>query len=215
MAVPMVVAGGGTAQAAPTCNVTTGPYQRQVEGFLGRPVDGVQSTADCKAVQAFQTTHGIMPNAGYAGPLTWQTMSTMLAQRAAGKNPNADGKCPTNLGRIACVDLTRQLSWIQDGTTLKYGPVAVRTGKAETPTRTGLKKIYYRNINHWSTLYNVAMPYAQFFDGGIAFHSVEKSMWNPPGSGGCVNMTGTDAKAYWGMLTNGEDVYVYGRKPGT
>ncbi|MFF4492759.1 L,D-transpeptidase family protein [Streptomyces sp. NPDC001546] len=218
LAVPLVVAGGGAAQAAEaaaSCNVTTGPYQRQVEQFLGRPVDGVQSAADCTAIQSFQATHGITPTMGYAGPLTWQTMSTMLAQRAAGKNPNAEGTCPVNLGRIACVDLTRQLSWIQDGSTLKYGPVPVRTGKAETPTRTGLKKIYYRNINHWSTLYNVAMPYAQFFDGGIAFHSVTKSMWNPPGSGGCVNMTTADAKAYWNMLTNGEDVFVYGRKPGT
>ena len=40
-------------------------------------------------------------------------------------------------------------------------------------------------------------------------------MWNPPGSGGCVNMTSTDAKAYWNLLSKGEDVYVYGRKPGT
>ncbi|MFJ9074879.1 L,D-transpeptidase family protein [Streptomyces sp. NPDC102278] len=214
LAAPLVVAGGGTAQAA-TCNVTTGPYQRQVEQFLGRPVDGVQSAADCTAIRSFQATHGITPTAGYAGPLTWRTMSTMLDQRAAGTTPNKAGKCPTNLGRIACVDLTRQLSWVQDGAKLVYGPVPVRTGKDGTETRTGLKKIYYRNINHWSTIYNVSMPYSQFFDGGIAFHSVDKSMWNPPGSGGCVNMRITDAKTYWNMLKNGDDVFVYGNKPGT
>lgn len=214
LAAPLVVAGGGVAQAA-TCNVTTGPYQRQVEQFLGRPVDGVQSSADCTAIRSFQATHGITPTAGYAGPLTWRTMSTMLDQRAAGTNPNKAGKCPTNLGRIACVDLTRQLSWVQDGAKLVHGPVPVRTGKDGTETRTGLKKIYYRNINHWSTIYNVAMPYSQFFDGGIAFHSVDKSMWNPPGSGGCVNMRIADAKTYWNLLKNGDDVYVYGNKPGT
>ncbi|MBT2455584.1 L,D-transpeptidase family protein [Streptomyces sp. ISL-86] len=214
LAAPLVVAGGGTAQAA-SCNVTTGPYQRQVEQFLGRPVDGWQSAADCNAVKAFQATHGITPTAGYAGPLTWRTMSTMLDQRAAGNTPNRAGKCPVNLGRIACVDLTRQLSWVQDGGKLVYGPVPVRTGKAGTETRTGLKKIYYRSIHHWSTIYDVEMPYSQFFDGGIAFHSVNKSMWNPPGSGGCVNMRPADAKAYWNMLKNGDDVYVYGRKPGT
>lgn len=214
LAAPLVVAGGGTAQAA-SCNVTTGPYQRQVEQFLGRPVDGWQSAADCNAIKAFQAMHGITPTAGYAGPLTWRTMSTMLEQRAAGNTPNREGKCPTGLGRIACVDLTRQLSWVQDGGKLVYGPVPVRTGKDGTETRTGLNKIYYRSINHWSTIYNVAMPYSQFFDGGIAFHSVDKSMWNPPGSGGCVNMRSADAKAYWNMLKNGDDVYVYGRKPGT
>ncbi|MFJ3927314.1 L,D-transpeptidase family protein [Streptomyces sp. NPDC090022] len=214
LAAPLVLAGGTTASAA-ACNMTTGPHQRQVEQFLGRPVDGRQSAADCQAIRAFQAQHGITPTAGYAGPLTWQTMNTMLAQRAAGKNPNRDGRCPTNVGRVACVDLTRQLSWIQDGATLAYGPVPVRTGKAGTETRTGHRKIYYRSINHWSTIYDVAMPYSQFFDGGIAFHSTTKSMWNPPGSGGCVNMTSTDAKAYWNLLKNGDDVFVYGRKPGT
>lgn len=215
MVVPLTVAlGAGTAQAA-SCNVTTGPYQKQVEKFLGRTVDGKQSLADCKAIQSFQRTHGITPTMGFAGPLTWRTMDTMIQQKAAGKNPNKAGKCPTNKGRIACVDLTRQLTWIQDGKTLKYGPVPVRTGKDGTETRTGAKKIYWRKINHWSTIYHVSMPYSQFFDGGQAFHSTTKSMWNPPGSGGCVNMRPADAKAYWNLLRNGDDVFVYGRKPGT
>ncbi|MBD0711098.1 MULTISPECIES: L,D-transpeptidase [unclassified Streptomyces] len=213
--VPVTVTLGAAPAQAASCNVTTGPYQKQVEKFLGRPVDGRQSLADCKAIQSFQLKHGITPSAGYAGTVTWRTMNTMLQQRAAGSNPNKDRKCPTNKGRIACVDLTRQLSWIQDGARLKYGPVPVRTGKDGTETRTGLKKIYMRNINHWSTLYDVAMPYAQFFDGGQAFHSVTKSMWNPPGSAGCVNMRPADAKAYWNLLRNGDDVFVYGRKPGT
>ncbi|MEV4949153.1 L,D-transpeptidase [Streptomyces sp. NPDC053755] len=215
MVVPLTVAlGAGPAQAA-SCSATTGPYQKQVEQFLGRPVDGRQSSADCLAIQAFQRKHGITPTLGYAGPLTWQTMYTMYTQQWAGTTPNKAGKCPTNRGRIACVDLTRQLSWIQDGARLKYGPVPVRTGRNGAETRTGSKKIYWRNINHWSTLYNVSMPYAQFFDGGQAFHSVTKSMWNPPGSAGCVNMRPADAKAYWNLLRNGDDVHVYGRKPGT
>src|SRR5690606_1440593 len=66
-----------------------------------------------------------------------------------------------------------------------------------------------------STIYDVPMPYGQFFDGGQAFQSVGVSMWNPPGSHGCVNMTENDAKKYWSLLKNGDEVYVYGRKPGT
>ncbi|MGW1974804.1 L,D-transpeptidase family protein [Streptomyces sp. NPDC001889] len=216
MVVPLTVALGSTpATAAAACTATAGPHQKQVEKFLGRTVDGRQSVADCKAIRSFQTTHGITPAAGYAGPLTWQTMNTILQQRAAGKTPNKAGKCPVNKGRIACVDLTRQLSWIQDGKKLKAGPFPVRTGKNGTETRTGAKKIYWRNIDHFSSIYKVKMPYAQFFDGGQAFHSVTKSMWNPPGSGGCVNMRPADAKTYWNLLRNGDDVYVYGRKPGT
>ena len=214
MLVPLTVAAGTPAQAA-SCTTWTGPYQRSVEKFLGRPVDGRQSTADCTAIRAFQTRHGISPNIGYAGPITWGVMKIMKAQKAAGKNPNKAGKCPVNRGRIACVDLTRQLSWIQDGRKLRYGPVPVRTGRNRHETRTGSHRIYWRNLHHWSTLYDVPMPYSQFFDGGQAFHSISGSVWSPPGSHGCVNMRTSDARTYWGLLGTGDDVFVYGRKPGT
>ncbi|MEU1941981.1 L,D-transpeptidase [Streptomyces sp. NPDC020125] len=201
--------------AASSCTTSVGPYQRQAERFLGRPVDGRQSRADCLAIQKFQVNHGISPTIGYAGPITWGVMSLINTQKAAGHDPNAAKKCPTNKGRIACVDLTRQLSWIQDGSRLVYGPVPVRSGRNGFETRTGLKKIYWRDVNHWSTLYKVAMPYSQFFDGGQAFHSIAGSVWSPPGSHGCVNMRTGEAKKYWSLLKNGDDVYVYGRKPGT
>ncbi|WP_326679279.1 L,D-transpeptidase family protein [Streptomyces sp. NBC_01237] len=215
VAAPALVLGTGTAAQAASCTKSTGPYQKKVEKFLKRPVDGKQSTADCKATQKFQKAHGITPTIGYAGPVTWRTMNTMLDQKAAGKNPDKAKKCPTDKGRIACVDLTRQLSWIQDGKKLKFGPVPVRTGRDGAETRTGASKVYWRDIKHWSTIYKVWMPYSQFFDGGQAFHSVTKSMYNPPGSGGCVNMRPADAKSYWKLLKKGDDVFVYGRKPGT
>ncbi|TVL91367.1 L,D-transpeptidase [Streptomyces sp. SAJ15] len=215
MVVPLSIALGSPAQAAPSCTKDTGPYQKQVEKFLGRPVDGRQSRGDCLAIQKFQTTHGISPNVGYAGSTTWGVMKLMNEQKAAGKNPNKAGKCPVNKGRIACVDLTRQLSWIQDGRKLVFGPLPVRTGRDKFETRTGLKKIYWRDIDHVSDLYDVPMPYSQFFDGGQAFHSIGGSVWSPPGSHGCVNMRKADAKKYWSLLKKGDDVFVYGRKPGT
>jgi hypothetical protein len=82
------------------------------------------------------------------------------------------------------VNLTLQISWIQDGSWLKYGPVPVRTGRNGYETRTGAKKIYWRDKNHVSSVYNVAMPYSQFCDGGQAFHQVDLSAWAPPGSHG-------------------------------
>ncbi|MGX8909812.1 L,D-transpeptidase family protein [Streptomyces netropsis] len=208
---PLTVAVGGTAQAATACTTKAGPHQKDAEKFLGRPVDGRQSPADCRAIQAFQNKHGIRPDIGYAGPVTWRAMQAEITKR----NPNAAGKCPVNKGRIACVDLTRQISWIQDGKTLKFGPVPVRTGRDGYETRTGAKKIYWRAIDHWSSIYKVRMPYSQFFDGGQAFHAISGSVWSPPGSHGCVNMRTADAKKYWSMLRNGDDVQVYGRKPGT
>jgi lipoprotein-anchoring transpeptidase ErfK/SrfK len=205
--VPLTVVLATPAGAASSaCNARTGPYQRQVEKALGLRVDGRQSTADCRAIRAYQTRQGIRPAAGYAGPVTYRAVTS-------GRG-NGDS-CPTDLGRIACVDLGRQISWIQDGAKTVYGPVPVRTGRDGFETRTGLKKVYSRQLNHWSTLYDVPMPYSQFFDGGIAFHAISGSITSPPGSHGCVNMQPAAAKAYWDLLRTGDDVYVYGRKPGT
>src|SRR5690349_24616181 len=101
MVAPLTIALGAAPAQAASCTTQAGPYQKQVEKFLGRPVDGKQSTADCKAIKAFQTKHGISPNIGYAGSVTWGVMDLMTKQKAVGSNPNRDGKCPTNKGRIA------------------------------------------------------------------------------------------------------------------
>ncbi|QMU74263.1 L,D-transpeptidase [Streptacidiphilus sp. P02-A3a] len=130
--------------------------------------------------------------------------------------PDAAGRCPATLGRIACVDLSRQLMWVQVGTRVVFGPVRVRTGRAGYVTRTGLWHVYRRNRDQWSTLYDVAMPYSQFFSGGEAFHGLDgESMYTPPGSHGCVNMNTWDARTLWGILRSGDPVEVFGRKPGT
>jgi len=138
------------------------------------------------------------------------------AVRRPRTGPDASGRCPTNLGRIACVDLTHQLMWVQVGSRVVFGPVPVRTGRAGYVTRTGLWHIYLRNEDQWSSLYSVAMPYSQFFSGGEAFHGLNgESMSTPPGSHGCVNMNTWDARRLWGILKDGDPVEVFGRKPGT
>jgi lipoprotein-anchoring transpeptidase ErfK/SrfK len=105
--------------------------------------------------------------------------------------------------------------WVQNGKKVVFGPVQVRTGRKGFATRTGLKRVYWRHKNHVSTLYDVPMPYSQFFDGGEAFHSVAIPLSTPPGSHGCVNMTKRDAKALWGVLKLHDYVYVWGKRPGT
>jgi lipoprotein-anchoring transpeptidase ErfK/SrfK len=211
VAVPVSLFATASPAQAASCNLTTGPYQRAVEKYLGRPVDGRQSAADCRAIKAFQIRYNVTPTQGYAGPKTWSKIQLLQA----GSNPNRAGTCPTNRGRIACVDLGRQLMWVQDGRALKFGPKVVRTGRNGYETRTGSYKIYWRNIDHYSTIYHVPMPYAQFFSGGQAFHAISGDIYSAPGSHGCVNMTTPDARKLWSLLRNNDDVYVYGRKPGT
>ncbi|MGW7525340.1 L,D-transpeptidase [Streptomyces sp. NPDC054783] len=197
--------------AKATCSKQAGPYQRQVEGWLKLKVDGKQSTADCKAIRAFQLKYKIKPAIGFAGPVTWSTMMLVSAK----KNPNAAKKCPVRSYKVACVDLDRQLTWVQKGSKVVFGPVPMRSGRTGHVTRKGWHTIYWRHKNHWSTLYNQPMPYAQFFDGGEAFHAVYGSIYTIVGSYGCVNLTLGDARKLWDVLKKGDHVYVWGKRPGT
>lgn len=190
------------------CSEQTGPQQRQVERWLKLEVDGEQSVADCRAIRAFQTKHEIEPASGFAGPVTWATMQLVSAR----KNPNADKKCPVREYRVACVDLDRQLIWVQDRKRVVFGPVLVRSGREGYGTRTGWHAIYWRHKNHVSSLYHSPMPYSQFFNGGQAFHGVYGSIFTPIGSRGCVNMTLDDARELWGVLKKGDRVYVWGHR---
>jgi hypothetical protein len=194
-----------------TCSKLTGPYQRQVERWLKLKVDGKQSARDCAAIRAFQTKEGIKPNTGFAGPVTWARMQLMSAK----KNPNTAGKCPVRSYRVACVDLTRQLTWVQKGKKVLWGPVPMRSGRAGYRTRTGWFKIYWKHKNHWSTLYNTPMPYSQFFSGGEAFHAIYGSIYDPNGSYGCVNLRLADSRSLWNVTKTNDHVYVWGRRAGT
>ncbi|MER7171303.1 L,D-transpeptidase family protein [Streptomyces mesophilus] len=201
----------GKGRLFPYCTGATGPYQKELERRLKlRPVDGRQSAADCQAVQKFQLRHGIAPPLGYAGPHTWGTAQLLHAK----KHPNPGGTCPVRAGRgVACVDLSRQLMWVQRGKQIVFGPAAIRSGKPGYRTRTGTFSVYLRSAEHTSTLYNAPMPYAQFFSGGQAFHGRYRTIYYEPGSHGCVNLGYRDAERLWKVLRTGDAVFVFGRKP--
>lgn len=198
----------GEAVARVSCSKKTGPYQRQIERWLKLKVDGKQSAQDCKSIKAFQKKQKIKPAIGFAGPVTWKRMQFISAK----KKPNAAKKCPVRNYRVACVDLTRQITWVQKGGKVVYGPVSMRSGRKAHPTRTGWFKVYWRHKNHVSTLYNTPMPYSQFFSGGQAFHAVYGSIHTTVGSMGCVNLTVPDARKLWGVLKKGDRVYVWGKR---
>ena len=201
----------GDAAAKVACSKRTGPYQRQVERWLKLKVDGKQSGADCLAIRAFQTKHKIKPNIGFAGPVTWAQMQLLSAK----KNPNAAKKCPVRSYRVACVDLTRQLTWVQKGkkVRLRAGADEERAGRVPDPDRVeeGLLEAQEPLVDA------LQHPHAvrQFFDGGQAFHAVYGSIHTTVGSWGCVNLRLADARKLWGVLKKGDRVYVWGRRAGT
>ncbi|WP_407563843.1 L,D-transpeptidase [Streptomyces sp. 184] len=194
----------------PPCTAGTAPYQRELEKEVQRDVDGRQSPGDCAAIRDLQRRLGIRPADGRADLRTYRYM---LADRVR-RDPAERRGCPARTYRVTCVDLSRQLLWVQQGERLVFAPVPVRTGRDGLETRGGWHRIYWRNIDHFSTIYHVPMPYAQFFDGGQALHGTDADLFSS-GSGGCVNLTQADAKRLWKLLRKGDHVYVWGTKPGT
>lgn len=201
----------------PYCSPHTGPYQRQVERFLGLAARERQTARSCAVIRRYQRGHGIRPAIGFAGPVTWGTMldtrSAARGLRRVQRLALARSRCPAGDFTIACVDQNRQLMWVQAGREVVFGPVRVRTGRPSTRTRDGLFRVYLRHRHHVSSIYHSPMPYAQFFDGGIAFHGVYDSVYAPPGSYGCVNMRLRDARRLWNLLRTQDRVYVWGRRP--
>ncbi|MBA0049893.1 murein L,D-transpeptidase [Streptomyces sp. AJS327] len=194
------------------CVRGTGPYQRQLERFLKRPVDGRQSPGDCVAIRDFQREQRLGRRDGYARLETYRQTQVV---KATG-NPNAAGRCPTHRGRVVCVDMTRQLLWVQTGRRVDHGPVATRTGRWGEETRRGLHRIQRRVRDDHSRLFdNAPMPFAQYFDGGQAIHGRYDDLFDGGGSAGCVNLRLRDAKVLWRRLGVGDLVFVWGRKPGT
>ncbi|MGW6708998.1 L,D-transpeptidase family protein [Streptomyces sp. NPDC054956] len=205
-------AAGSASRAPEACTAGTGPYQRELEGHLRRAVDGVQDAGDCEAVRGFQRANGVRPADGYAGLVTYRTMVAVAAR----PDPNAAGGCPVRPHRVTCVDLERQLLWVQRGRTVVFPPVPVRTGRDDEETRPGWHEVYWRSKDHRSTLFDDApMPWAQFFDEGQALHGRPGDLYAHGGSAGCVNLSVPDAERLWNLLTEGDAVYVWGTKPGT
>jgi len=211
--------------AAATCSAGDGPYQKQVESYLGLPVDGHNSATDCLAIQAWQVSNDIVPAAGYAGPLTNSVVSRKILASSRVT------KCPA-LARVVCGDLNSQMMWIAESGDVVWGPYAVRSGRNGYETRTTHNRggdcrskystgsadyctVFRRHRDH----YNFAgahMPYSMFFDGGEAFHTyTERYIYNSLGSHGCIHMLPSKASWLWDQMPNGTKISVFGRKPGT
>jgi L,D-transpeptidase catalytic domain len=116
--------------------------------------------------------------------------------------------CPA--GAIACVDLTRHITWLQSDGKVAFGPVRMEPGKPGSgphATPTGTFQVQWKaGPNLVSNIYNEPMPWAVFFaPGGVAFHAGSLTQW----SHGCVHLTLADAHYYNEHLPIGAEVVVF------
>ncbi|MGV9282506.1 L,D-transpeptidase family protein [Streptomyces sp. NPDC003730] len=182
-------------------------------------VDGPTGTYDDlteRAVSGFQGKRGL-PRTGRTDTVTWQRLLGMSREPGKwdlylmGGQPAAapDPRCTT--GRVLCVSKSsRTLRWMIDGRTVST--MSVRFGSQHTPTREGVFRVYWKSRDHWSTLYDSAMPYAMFFSGGQAVHySYDFAAHGYAGaSHGCVNVRDEGAIAdLYAQVRNGDKVVVY------
>lgn len=188
---------------------------RQVEWLVDGPT-GTYDDLTERAVSGFQGKRGL-PRTGRTDTVTWQRLLDMTREPGKwdlylmGGQPAAapDPRCTT--GRVLCVSKSsRTLRWMVDGRTVST--MAVRFGSQRTPTREGVFEVYWKSREHWSTLYDTAMPYALFFSGGQAVHySYDFAARGYTGaSHGCVNVRDEAAiKDLFAQVRNGDKVVVY------
>jgi hypothetical protein len=116
--------------------------------------------------------------------------------------------CPA--AAVACVDLTRHLTWMQSDGKVSFGPVRMEPGKPGSgphATPTGTFQVQWKaGPGFVSDIYNEPMPWATFFaPGGVAFHGGSLTSW----SHGCVHLTVANAHYYNQHLPIGAEVVVF------
>lgn len=146
-------------------------------------------------VEQFQKRNGLSPT-GIVGHRTWRRL---IRQTVRGQDA-VPGSC-TSAGWHACYDRRwHQVSLYHDGTMLNSW--LVRGGSTSMRTRKGSFRVYYRDIDHVSSLYHTPMPYSQFFNGGQALHGSRLMMSPYVGhSHGCVNFWVEDARQLWSLTS--------------
>lgn len=194
--------GPAPAPTAPSTGVpsadTTALQQRLVDlGFLTPDaVDGRLGPRTTTGVIAFQKWARLGRD-GAAGPAT-------LAALAAATRPtpiSAGGP-----GRRVELLLDRQLVLaIENNAVVRV--IHVSSGAAATPTPPGSYAVTRKEARSWSVPFQVWLPYAAYFVGGIAFHEYPDVPVSPA-SHGCVRQTSFDAKWLFDFLAVGTPVRV-------
>ena len=111
---------------------------------------------------------------------------------------------PCSARADACVDLSEELSWLMEGGRVAYGAVWISHDAEGYETPPGVFRVTFKNRDHVSSIYGTPMPYAVFFNDGIAFHEGDVN----EESGGCIHLEEEDAKTYFDRLQPGDVVEV-------
>jgi peptidoglycan hydrolase-like protein with peptidoglycan-binding domain len=179
------------------------PKIRRVQGRLWElgylpkaAIDGLDGYRTQQAVTAFQAWEGLDRD-GVAGPDT---------KRALG---DATRPKPRPGGPAKRIEVYRDEGvalMVKGGRTKRA--VHVSTGAPGTETPAGSFSVFRKELQSWSVPFSTWLPYASYFNNGIAFH--EYADVPPyPASHGCVRVSSPEAKFVYDFARIGTAVRVF------
>jgi lipoprotein-anchoring transpeptidase ErfK/SrfK len=158
-------------------------------------VDGLNGYRTQQAVIAFQAWEGLARD-GIVGPQTQAALA------------NAKRPKPQKSGPAKRIEVYRQKGvtlLIRDDKTRRA--VHTSSGAPATPTPSGSYSVFRKEKNSWSVPFQQWLPYASYFNAGIAFHEYAQ-VPTYPASHGCVRVPAPEAKYVYRFATIGTAVIV-------
>jgi len=166
-------------------------------GYLpSAAVTGTWNGRTSHAVRAFQAWHRLTRD-GIVGPQTLAALENALPPRPK----STIGGRSVEVYRAQGVTLL-----VENGKVVRALHSSSAKRGYETPR--GSFAIFRKERNSWSVPYQVWLPYASYFNGGIAFHAYA-DVPAVPASHGCVRLPATEAPVAYSFMTIGTRVNVY------
>jgi lipoprotein-anchoring transpeptidase ErfK/SrfK len=173
--------------------------QRRLIALHYLPADAVSGRWDYRtsqAVMAFQAWQGIDRD-GSVGAQTLAELETASTPKPA----------TTGTGKRMEVYRGKGVTLLVDGPQVTLA-VHSSSGAAGYETPVGTYSIFRKERNSWSYPYQVWLPYASYFNAGIAFHASADVPANPA-SHGCIRLPVPEAAAVYEFAAIGTPVTVY------
>lgn len=157
--------------------------------------DGIYGEQTAQAVMAFQAWQGLDRD-GIAGPATHRELAKAKRPQPAADGPRRRVEIHLDKGVVLLV---------RGGRTARAIHASGGISGYDTPR--GSFEVFRKELMSWSVPYKVWMPYATYFNGGIALHE-SASVPAYPASHGCVRVPPAEAKLVYNFAGMGTTVVV-------
>jgi peptidoglycan hydrolase-like protein with peptidoglycan-binding domain len=159
-------------------------------------IDGAAGYQTEQAVIAFQSWEGLGRD-GDVGPITASALEDARRPKPRKRGPSK---------RIE-VHRERGVALLVKGGRAKRA-IHVSTGAPGTITPSGGYEVFRKELQSWSVPFQTWLPYASYFNKGIAFHEYP-DVPTYPASHGCVRVPAPDAPLVYRFAAIGTPVIVY------